>query len=147
MSATHSEPTDPRSSGDPKKVSLVRRGIGIGSISVFSFFSILCITFVGTEFVGIDPEFSFAAALAIVFYANFWLTRNLVFRERKNKGNAKTQLRKCFLVSISFRIGEYLAFLALYNFLSLPYTLVSSVVLIASFAGKVFIYDRYVFTQ
>jgi len=134
------------SSREPSKIGFIQRSIGIGSISIFSFFSILGLTFLGTELIGLQPEVSFAIALALIFCANFWLTRNIVFRSRKTERNAGVQLRKCLLVSISFRLGEYMAFVLCVNLLTLPYPIVSSAVLIISFLGKILVYDRYVFT-
>jgi putative flippase GtrA len=114
------------------------RFAGLGGIS---FATNVGLTAFLHELVHLPEEVAFAISLVTVFTMNFLACRYVVFSGRA--GDPKRQLVLYALSSLGFRLGEYLAFLALHTWLGTPYLLAIFVVLGVSFVIK-FLYYRFV---
>ena len=90
----------------------------------------------------VEEEIAIAAGLFVAFIVNFLTTRLLVFR---SSGNVTKELSRFVLVSLGFRIGEYLAFLVLHSILGVFYILAMAIVLVISLVLKFLTYRGYVF--
>jgi putative flippase GtrA len=94
------------------------------------------------EVVLLEEEPAVGLALLTAFLVNFLLARRYVFRSRTN---VLPQLFRFAAANLAFRLVEYLAFLALYNWAGLFYVLAIAIVLLSSFVIKFVIYRFYVF--
>lgn len=124
---------------------LLNRFGRMGIVAGFSFLVNILLTVSLTKFLGAGPEFSFGIVLMLVFTMNFLLTRLWVFGDRASSANAWTQLKKCLVISFSFRFLEWVTFYMLFERLPWHYSVTLVGVLILSFLTKSVIYDRYVF--
>jgi SAM-dependent methyltransferase len=95
------------------------------------------------ELAGVPAYAAYAVALLVAFVVNFVAMRHAVFRART--GSAGRQLTLHGLTAISFRAGEYAAFLLLHSCLGLHYITVMVAIQALSFLGKFFVYRNVVF--
>lgn len=95
------------------------------------------------ELAGVPAYAAYAVALVVTFLVNFAAMRYAVFVA--HTGSARGQFALHGLTAITFRAGEYAAFLLLHSCLDLHYILVMVVIQGLSFLGKFFVYRNVVF--
>ncbi|MBN1513149.1 MAG: methyltransferase domain-containing protein, partial [Phycisphaerae bacterium] len=95
------------------------------------------------ELAGVPAYAAYAVALVVTFLVNFAAMRYAVFVA--HTGSARGQLALHGLTAISFRAGEYAAFLLLHSCLGLHYVLAMVAIQGLSFLGKFFVYRNVVF--
>lgn len=117
----------------------------LGIVAICSFLANVLLTVLLTEALSLHPRVAFAMVLVCIFTANFWVTRRWVFRDRVTSSNGWAQFVKCFAVSASFRVLEWVAFYLLLDLWRFHYSVTLVGVLCLSFAVKSLIYERYVF--
>jgi len=96
------------------------------------------------EGLSVPPDIAVALGLSAAFVVNFTTARAYVF---KKNGPVATQLSRFALVSVLFRLTEYLGFLLLYRFIGIQYMIANICVLLTSFCIKFFVYKIFVFVQ
>jgi putative flippase GtrA len=96
------------------------------------------------EGLSVPPNIAVAIGISTSFLVNFATAKHYVF---KRKGFAKAQLGRFTLVSVLFRLCEYLAFLVLHSVIGFQYMIANFSVLLASFALKFFVYRGFVFSH
>ena len=96
------------------------------------------------EVLGVRPDIAVAIGLSTAFLVNFITAKLFVFKRR---GYLKTQFGRFALVSLSFRLCEYLAFLVLHALLGVEYMVANTSVLLVSFLTKFSVYKGFVFNQ
>jgi putative flippase GtrA len=119
------------------------RLLRFGSGAALSFGGTLAVTFVSKEWLALQEEFSFAIAVVVMFFVNFFYLRYVVFLSTHMSW--LSQMRDFLVASIGFRVVEYLAFLLLLNVFHLHYMLSVVCVLAVSFLVKFQLFDRHVF--
>ena len=70
------------------------------------------------EVLGLDPRIAIAVALMMAFFVNFALVRRYVF---KSKEKVLPEAIRFGAMSLSFRLGEYVTFLTIYEVMELNY--------------------------
>lgn len=118
----------------------LRTLLRFGMTSGLSFFLTMGLTVLLHEVLGWDERVAFAVVLAVVFLVNFTLLKLFVFRD--SAGSLVRQLVSVAAASLTFRTGEYIAFLIALSVLAIPYVWAMLFVLVASFVGKFFLYGR-----
>lgn len=119
------------------------RLLRFGSGAAVSFIGTLAVTYVATEWLGAQEEFSFAIAVVVMFFVNFFYLRYVVFLSTHTKW--LPQMRNFLAASVGFRVAEYLAFLILLNAFHVHYMLSVVCVLGVSFLVKFQLFDKHVF--
>ena len=104
----------------------------------------LGIPFVLHEGAAVRPSIAVAIGLLTTFFVNFAVAKSYVFHRI---GALKTQMMRFALVSLNFRVGEYLSFLLLNIAFDIDYMIALIAVLIASLIAKFFIYKSFVFAH
>lgn len=94
------------------------------------------------EFALVEEKLSVGLSLLTAFFLNFLLARSYVFRTRTSLA---PQLFRFAFANLTFRLSEYLAFLAIYHWLELFYALAVAIVLFLSFIIKFVLYRLFVF--
>lgn len=95
------------------------------------------------ELAGVPTFAAYAVALVVTFLVNFAAMRYAVFVG--HSGSARGQIALHGLTAITFRAGEYAAFLLLHSCLGLHYVLAMVAIQGLSFLGKFFVYRNVVF--
>jgi putative flippase GtrA len=93
------------------------------------------------QVLGVQAEIAVAIAYVMAFAINFVSTRSFVF---KSDGAARDDLLRYTATSATFRLAEYLAFLALYN-LNLIYFVAQIIVQVCSLLLKFFVFRKFVY--
>jgi len=96
------------------------------------------------EVLGISPGISFAVALACAYAANFFNNRKWVFSSDAAPG---PQVVRFLLVSLLFRLAEYLVFFILHYLLGIHYLAAVLIALLSFYLVKFFVYRDLVFTS
>ena len=104
----------------------------------------LGLPFVLHEGLAVRPNMAVAIGLGTAFLVNFMTAKLYVFKRR---GFVGTQFGRFALVSLFFRLCEYLAFLVLHNLLGIQYMIANTSVLLVSFTMKFFVYKGFVFAH
>ncbi len=114
-----------------------------GLLAVFSAMMSFGLTIGLHELAGVPASAAYAVALLVAFVVNFLAMRYAVFVA--HTGSARGQFALHGLTAITFRAGEYAAFLLLHSCLDLHYILAMVVIQGLSFLGKFFVYRNIVF--
>ena len=122
----------------------INRLFRFGALGGVGSFVNLSLTALLHELVGLSEELSFAIALVVVFFGNFLSLRHLVFEA--STGEPGRQLVHYALASFSFRLAQWLSFVALHSWLGVPYLIAVAVVLGAWFLVKFAYYRTKIFT-
>jgi putative flippase GtrA len=96
------------------------------------------------EVFSVRPDIAVAIGLGTAFVVNFVTGKFYVFRRQ---GSAKAQFGRFTLVSLLFRVCEYLLFLLLHNGFDVQYMIANIAVLLLSFCLKFFVYKIFVFND
>jgi putative flippase GtrA len=104
----------------------------------------LGVPFMLHEGLSIPPDIAVAVGLSAAFVVNFTTARGYVF---KKNGPVGTQFSRFALVSVLFRLSEYLGFLLLYGLIGIQYMIANTSVLLTSFCIKFFVYKIFVFVH
>lgn len=104
----------------------------------------LGLPFVLHEGLAVRPDIAVAIGLGAAFFVNFTTAKLYVFKRR---GFVKVQFGRFALVSLFFRLCEYLAFLVLHSLLGVQYMIATASVLFVSFCLKFFVYKIFVFSH
>lgn len=118
---------------------LVRFTVSTGFSALMSF----GLPIVLHEWFGVDEAIAVAIGFATAYLGNVVLLRLFVFRSR---GSWRKQLARYIPINGAFRLGEYGAFLLLFEKAGLDYRIAMLAVLGSSAALKFFVY-RWIFTD
>ncbi len=126
-----------------RRPSLVAKLLRFGGVSALSLVLNVGGSWVLYGPLGWPPEAAYGLSLVVVFVVNFVLFRRWVFKA--DADDARRQFGGYLISSLSFRLGEYLAFLGLHGSLRLPplptilaISCVATVLKFLVFNGKVF---------
>jgi putative flippase GtrA len=98
------------------------------------------------EWLGAPAELAFAVALVVVFLFGFLSGRYMIF-EGAAYGDPKKQFGRFVLISVGFRLAQFVGFLVLHTLLRLPYLAAVVAVLGVAFLTKFFTYGTVVFVD
>lgn len=94
------------------------------------------------EVLGVSPEISFGIALACAYGANFFNNRTWVF---DSDVEAIPQVGRFLVISLIFRLAEYLVFALLHVVLGIYYLAAVLISLLSFYFAKFFVYKEIVF--
>jgi putative flippase GtrA len=130
--------------GDQNLADYLNEGLRYLVMSGVSAILSLGIPFALHESLSVPPYIAVAFGLGTAFVVNFATAKLYVF---KTNGSVKAQLGRFTLVSLFFRLAEYLAFLFVYSVLCIQYMIANMFVLLLSFCLKFFVYKIFVFAH
>ena len=122
----------------------IRQGILFVIASGIGFLINTGVTVFLHEILGISPGISFAVALASAYVVNFYNQRKWVF---SSNSAPLPQVIKFLVVSLLFRMAEYLVFVLLHYVLVVHYLAAVLIALFAFYFVKFFVYRDLVFTR
>lgn len=114
-------------------------------VTGLSFVTNFGLTVLLTEVVNLPEELSFAVALMVVFFLNFFLMRHYIYTGCE--GSTKRQFIMYAFSAIGFRGTEYVAFLMIHTWLGVQYAVAIIGIQVWSSIVKFFYYGGLVFTK
>ena len=110
--------------------------------TVFSVILVFSVSWIGHEILKFDENVAVGISLLTSLFINFMTVRNLVFQ---SSGSISHEALRFLLISMLFRLFDFLGFSLLFNIFSVQYLLALGIVLFSSLLLKFLSYRFWVF--